>query len=119
MRVQSPQESSRKLRVIILTLIALAIAIVLTGFGVYIAGWRFIGWIFELIVGLFMTVVLFLPTLLTVHIFGFKIDSALGLSSMIAWAIVLYVLIPTGFVAFRRWRRLKFAQKSTGPGNIA
>lgn len=119
MRVQSPQESSRKLRVLFWTLIALALAIVLTGFGVFIAGWRFIGWIVKLLVGLVMTVLLFLPTLLTVHVFGFKIDSALGFLSMIAWVIVLYVLIPTGFVAFRRWRRPKNAQKSTGPGNIA
>lgn len=115
MKVQSTQENSRKLRVSIWTWIAVPITIVLTGFGVYVVGWRFFGWI----VGLVMSVGLFLPTLLTVHVFGFKIDSDLGLLSTIAWAIVLYVLIPTGFVAFRRWRRPKNAQKSTGPGNIA
>ncbi|MXZ56027.1 MAG: hypothetical protein F4Z14_07635 [Gammaproteobacteria bacterium] len=97
------------------TWIALTITIVLTGFGVYVVGWRFIGWIF----GLVMSVVLFLPTLLTVQVLGFKIDSDLGLLSTIAWAIVLYVLIPTSFVALRRWRMRKSAQKSTGPGDVA
>ncbi len=115
MTVQSTQENSRKLRVSIWTWIAVPITIVLTGLGVYVVGWRFIGWV----VGLVMSVGLFLPTLLTVHVLGFKIDSDLGVLSMIGWAIVLYVLIPTGFVAIRRWRMRKNAQKSTGPGNIA
>ncbi len=115
MRVQSTQENSRKLRVSIWTWIAVPITIVLTGFGVYVVGLRFIGWI----VGLVMSVGLFLPTLLTVHVFGFKVDTDLGLLNMIAWAIVLYVLIPTGFVALRRWRMRKSAQKSTGPGDVA
>ncbi|MYD46527.1 MAG: hypothetical protein F4W92_09255 [Gammaproteobacteria bacterium] len=93
------------MKVLIWTWITIVVVVVLTGFGVYIVGWRFISWIVHLIVGLVMTVVLFLPTLLTVQIFGLKIDSALGLSSMIAWVTVFYVVIPTGFVAFWRWRR--------------
>ncbi len=41
MRVQSTQENSRKLRVSIWTWITVPITIVLTGFGVYVVGWRF------------------------------------------------------------------------------
>ena len=104
---------SRKLSVLKTLLTTLGIVTVLVVVGALLGGLEFFYWVAWVV----LIAILLLPMLLTILIFGFKAPAFIGLSSMIGWGIVLYVLIPIGVVVFNRWRRRKDEEFANAPEN--
>ena len=52
-------------------------------------------------------IVFFVPAVLTLLLFGFKAPAYIGLSSLVGWCIVLYVLVPGAIILIRKRRRKK------------
>ena len=81
--------------------------------GAIVGGREFFAWLLQMS----LIAILLLPTLLTTLIFGFKAPAIVSISSMIAWGVLLYVLLPVGIVLIKRWRRRKDEEFANAPEN--
>ena len=104
---------SRKWSVLKTLLAAVGIIATLIVIGAFVGGREFFAWVFQVS----LIAILFLPTLLTVLIFGFNAPWVVGVSSMITWGAVLYVLLPVGIVLIRNWRRRRDEEFANAPEN--
>ena len=104
---------SRKWNVLKTLLAAVGIVTILMVIGAIVGGREFFAWVLLMC----LIAILLLPTLLTILIFGFKAPAIAGISSMIAWSIVFYVLLPIGVVLIKRWRRRKDEEFANAPKN--